>query len=36
MKQEEQNQKHDMCKRNIQQDIIVKKKQNKVMTRKYT
>jgi hypothetical protein len=38
MKQEEQKQKqkHDTCETNIQQDFIVKKKQNKVMTRKHT
>ncbi len=36
MKQKKEKQKHDMCETNIQQDFIVKKKQNKVMTRKHT
>jgi hypothetical protein len=31
-----QKQKHDMCKRRIQQDFIAKNKQNKAMIRKHT
>ncbi len=36
MKQKKQEQEHNTCETNIQQDFIVKKKQNKVMTRKHT
>jgi hypothetical protein len=34
MKQEKQDQEHDMCEIKIQQDFILKKKQNKAMKKK--